>query len=421
MSLQVVYPRCAGLDLHRKAVVACRITCDAAGAPERVVRTFGTMTADLLALGRWLAEGAVTHVAMESTGVYWKPVFNLLEGSFELLLVNAQHMKAVPGRKTDVRDCEWLGDLLRHGLLKASFVPERPQRELRELTRYRTDMIRERAAEVNRIHKTLEGANLKLGTVASDVLGLSGRAILDRIVGGATAGDAAALAQLAHGKLRAKLPALEQALVGVAGPHQQFLLARQLAHVDDLEAIIAALDAELEKRLASVEDTVARLDAIPGVGRHTAEVIVAEVGVSVTRFPDAERLTAWAGLAPAAKMSAGKRKSAGTRKGNTALRTALLEAALAASRTKGTALSARYQRIAGRRGAKKAAIALARHILEVVSVMLRDGVAYEERGPATLDPRTVERRCDRLVEQLRRLGFQAALAPLPVPQEETAA
>jgi transposase len=277
--VEVVYERCSGLDIHKRTVVACRIVPGARGRPEKQIRTFGTLTDELLALADWLAAAGVTHVAMESTGVYWKPLYNLLEGDFALLLVNAQHIKQVPGRKTDVRDCEWIADLLRHGLLRASFVPERPQRELRELTRYRTALARERAAEVNRLQKTLEGANIKLASVASDVLGASGREMLAALAAGAT--DAAALADLAKGRLREKLPQLERALAGCVGAHQRFLLARQLEHLAALDEVLERVSAEVAARVRPFAAAIACLDGIPGIARRTAEVLVAEVGTDL--------------------------------------------------------------------------------------------------------------------------------------------
>ena len=260
--MEVVYERSCGLDLHQRRVVACLITPGPKGKPVKAVRTFGTMTDDLLALGDWLNAAGCTHVAMESTGVYWKPIYNLLEDRFELLLVNAYHIKAVPGRKTDVKDCEWIADLLRHGLLKASFVPDRPRRELRELTRYRTTLVQERSAEVNRLQKTLEGANIKLSAVASNVLGKSGRDMLEALVNGEAA--PAATAQLARGRLRTKLPELERSLTGRLGPHQRFLLAQQLAHVDYLDAAIVRVGTEIATRLRVDDDTLDRLATIPG-------------------------------------------------------------------------------------------------------------------------------------------------------------
>jgi transposase len=415
----VVHPRCAGLDVHLRTVVACRITPDGAGKPRREVKTYRTMAGDLVALADWLSAGDVTHVAMESTGVYWKPVFNLLEQRFHLLLVNAQHIKAVPGRKTDVRDCEWIADLLRHGLLKPSFVPDRAQRELRELTRYRAALTGERAAEVNRVQKTLEGANIKLGAVITNVVGVSGRAMLAAIVGGATQEDAEALARLARGSMKGKIPDLEAALAGRAGAHQRFLLARQLARVDELDAHLADMDAEVAARLAPHAGLLDRLDAIPGVGRRGAEVLLAEIGSDMGRFPTAGHLTAWAGLAPAARVSAGKRRPAGARKGDRFLRAVLVEAAMAAGRGKGTALGARFRRLAGRLGKKKAAVAVARQILVVAYHLVRDGTAYEERGADRVEGRAKERARDRLVRGLRGLGYQVTLTPLPAPDAAT--
>jgi transposase len=280
--MEVIYPHCCGLDVHKREVVACVVSTEPDGTACKEVRAFGTMTPDILALADWLAIQEVSHVAMESTGVYWKPIWNLLEDSFALLLVNARHVKAVPGRKTDVRDCEWLAELLRHGLLTGSYVPDRPQRELRELTRYRASLVRERTAAANRLQKTLEGANIKLASVATDILGKSGREILTALVAGET--DGAALAQLAQGRLREKLPQLERALVGCVGPHQRFLVAEQVAHVDVLDEAIARVSAEIAARVRSAEEAIARLDTIPGVGPTVAEALVAEIGPNPKRF-----------------------------------------------------------------------------------------------------------------------------------------
>ncbi|HVE74838.1 MAG TPA: IS110 family transposase [Mycobacteriales bacterium] len=400
--MEVVYPRCCGLDIHKKLVVACLITPGDDGAPRKEVRSFGTMTDDLLALGDWLVDAGCTHVAMESTGVYWRPLYNLLEESFTLLLVNAQHIKAVPGRKTDVRDCEWIADLLRHGLLRASFVPDRAQRELRDLTRYRTALVQERSAEVNRLQKTLEGANIKLAAVATDVLGKSGRQILERLVGGAT--DAAALAQVAKGRLRQKLPQLERALVGRFGAHQRFLVARQLAHIDDLDETIAQVSAEIAERLGSFEAELARLDEIPGVGRWTAEVIVAELGTDMGRFPTDRHAASWAALCPGNHESAGKRQSGKTRKGNRYLRAALTEAAQAAGRTKDTYLAAQYRRLAARRGKKRAALAVGHTILIIAYHLLRDQTPYQDLGGDYFERRDQRALEHRLVQRLEALG-----------------
>lgn len=407
--MEPLYERCGGLDVHKRTVVACVVVPGPGRQPRKEVRTFGTMTDSLLQLADWLAGHGVTHVALESTGVYWRPIWNILEGQATLLLVNPRHVKQVPGRKTDVRDCEWLADLLRHGLLKASFVPDRAQRELRELTRYRTSLVRERAAEANRVQKTLEGANLKLGDVASDPLGVSGRRMLAALIGGTT--DPVALADLALGHLRAKLPQLERALAGRVGPHQRFLLAHQLAHLDDLDELIERLSAEIAERLRPVEAIVARLDAIPGVGRRTAEVLVAEVGTDPGRFPSAAHLASWAGMCPGNHESAGKRTGGRTRKGNRWLRTALVEAAHAAGHTKHTYLAAQYRRLAARRGVKKAVVAVGHSILTIVYHLLTRPEPYHDLGATYLDDRDRDRLQRRLVGRLETLGYKVNLEP----------
>jgi transposase len=407
--MDAIYERCCGLDIHKKTVVACLIVPGPDGTPVKEIRTFGTMTDELLALADWLAAAGCTHVAMESTGVYWKPVWNLLEGGFELVLANARHIKAVPGRKTDVRDCEWIADLLRHGLLPASFVPDREQRELRELTRYRTALIRERAAEVNRLQKTLEGANIKLGAVATSVVGASGRQMLEALVAGET--DAAALAELAKGRLRDKLSDLERALTGRVGAHQRFLLAAQLAHVDFLDAAIERVSAEIRERLRPLEAAVARLDTIPGVGERTAEVILAEIGADMGRFPTARHLASWAGMCPGNHESAGKRTSGRTRRGSRWLRSALIEAAQAAARTKDTYLAAQYRRLAARRGKKKAAVAVGHTILALAYYLLTRERTYHDLGVAYFDERDRQALERRLVRRLEGLGYKVAIEP----------
>src|SRR6266576_1307027 len=354
--MDVVYTRCCGIDIHKKSAVACVIVSQAKGPPRKEIRTFGTMTDDLLALADWLAAEGVTHVAMESTGVFWKSLFNLLEDRFQLLLVNARDIKQVPGRKTDVKDCEWIADLLRHGLLKASFVPDRPQRELRELVRYRTTLVRERSAEVNRLQKTLEGANIKLASVASDPLGLSGRDMLNALIDGST--DVASMADMARGKMRAKRGLLERALAGRMEAHQRFLLAEQLCHIDGLDEGIARVSAEIAQRMRPFAEALERLDTIPGIGQRMAEILVAEIGIDMSRFPSAAHLASWAGMCPGNQESAGKRKTGRTRKGNVWLRAALIESAHSLGRGRGTYLAAQYRRLTARRGKKKAAVAL---------------------------------------------------------------
>jgi transposase len=365
------------------------------------------MTADLLALGDWLEAGGVTHVAMESTGVYWKPVWNLFEERFALLLVNAAHVKVVPGRKRDVGDAAWLAELLRHGLLSPSFVPDRPARELRELTRYRSGLVRERSAEVNRLHKTLEGANIKLASVASDVTGVSARAMLGELAAGTE--DAAALAELARGQLRRKLPELEQALTGRMGAHQRFMLARHLAHVDFLDEEIAAVGEEIASRMRPFEPQLAILDSIPGVGVWSAQVILAEIGPDMGRFPTAGHLASWAGMCPGHDESAGTRRSGKTRKGSPWLRVTLTEAAYAAGRGKDPYLSGRYGRLIGRRGKKKAAIAVGRSILELCHQLLSTGQLYDpQQARPTPVPIPEEAR---LIRQLEKLGHRVILEP----------
>ncbi|HEV2459920.1 MAG TPA: IS110 family transposase, partial [Ktedonobacterales bacterium] len=401
--MEILYPRCCGLDVHKRTVVACLLVPGPDDQAAKEIRTFGTMTADLLALSDWLAAAGCTHVAMEATGAFWKPIYNLLEDRFAVLVVNAAHIKAVPGRKTDVRDAEWIADLLRHGLLRASFIPERPQRELRELTRYRTTLIQERANEVNRLQKVLEGANIKLASVATDILGRSGRDMLVALVSGTS--DAAALAQLARGRLREKIPQLEQALAGQFGPHHRFLIAQQLAHIDFLDASLERVSAEIAERLRPFEPALERLQTLPGVGRRTAEVLLAEIGADLSRFPSAGHLASWAGLCPGNDESAGKRRSGRTRKGSPWLRTALVEAAQAAARTKDTYLAAQYRRLAARRGAKRAAVAVAHTLLVMVYALLTKQQTYQELGGqyfAARDRQAVQRR---LVHRLEALGY----------------
>jgi transposase len=407
--MRVVHERCCGLDVHKKVVAACVLTPGERGAARKEQRAFGTMTEDLERLAAWLTERGVTHVAMESTGSYWKPVWNVLEERFALVLANAQHVKRVPGRKTDVKDAEWLAELLRHGLVQGSFVPDRAQRELRELTRYRTSLVEERTAAVNRLQKVLEGANVKLASVASDVTGVSARAMLAEIVAGST--DATALAELAVGRLREKIPVLQQALAGHVGPHQRFLLAQQLAHVDFLDEQIARLDAEVAERTRPFEEAIARLDTIPGVSRRVAETLVAEIGVEMARFPTPGHLASWAGMCPGNDESAGKRRSGKTRKGSPALRRALTQAGHAAGRSKTTYLGAQYRRLAARRGAKKATIAVGHTILTIAYYVLTRSTTYADLGSGYFDERDRDGVRRRLVGRLEKLGYKVTTEP----------
>ena len=407
--MEVVYEYCCGLDIHKKTVVACVVVPGPGKQARKEIRTFNTMTADLLELADWLTLQHVTHVALESTGVYWKPAWNVLEGSFNLLLVNARHIKQVPGRKTDVKDCEWIADLLRHGLLRPSFVPDRPHRELREVTRYRTTLVRERSAEHSRIQKTLEGAGIKLGDVASNVLGRSGRQMLDAMVNGAT--DAALLADLAKGSLRGKRAQLERALTGQVGAHQRFLLGQQLAHLDGLDQVIEQLSQEITRRLEPFLDKAERLDAITGVGRRTAEVLLAEVGTDVKRFPTAAHLASWAAMCPGNNESAGKRKSGKTGKGNQWLRSALIGAAHAVAHTKDTYLYSQFHHVAARRGKKRALMAVGHSILTIVWHLLEHDCEYVDLGSPYLEKRDRQQIQRRLVRRLEDFGYKVKLEP----------
>ena len=410
--MEVLYPCCCGLDVHKKTVVACLLRAGAGGQRSREVRTFAAMTDDLLALADWLTTAGCTHVAMESTGVYWKPVYNMLEGRFEVMVVNAAHIRAVPGRKTDRNDAEWIADLLQHGLVRPSFIPDRPQRELRDLTRTRTALIDERSAAVNRLQKVLEDANLKGAGVATDVMGVSGRAMVEAILQGTT--DPAALADLAKGRLRAKRAELERALAGRVSAHHRLLLATHLAHIDFLAEEIARLSAEIAERLRPVEDEVQRLDSIPGVDRQTAEVLVAELGTELGRFPSAAHLASWAGMCPGNRESAGKRRGGKTRKGSRWLRRALIEAACGAVRTKQagrTALAGHYRRLVARRGRQKAIVAVGHRLLIIVYRVLRHGQSYQEPTPNDLDQRRRRRARDRALDQLRQLGYDVTVTP----------
>ncbi len=400
--LRVVYERCAGCDVHKKTVVVHVVVPGHGEA-----RTFGTATRDLLTLVAWLETLEITHVAMESTGVYWKPLYNLLETTgMTVYVVNAAHMKAVPGRKTDVQDAEWICDLMRHGLLKASLIPSRPQRELRELVRYRLSLVSERTAEANRIQKVLEGGNIKLGSVVSDILGKSGRAMLEGLAAGRLPED---LAALAEPRLRATREELTEALRGRLTPHQHLMLRLQLDHVRYLDEQIEAVEAEVERRLAPFAVQMTQLDTIPGVSERVAEVVLAEIGIDMARFPSAAHLTSWGGMCPGSNESAGKRRSGRTRKGSPTLRRTLTEAGHAAGRSKNTYLGAVYRRIAARRGQKRAAIAVGRRILEIAYYVLRDGVGYEDLGVNFYDEHRRDAVVRNAVKRLARLGYKVTV------------
>lgn len=396
--MDVVYKKCCGLDVHKKLIVACILD-----DTKKEIRTFGAMTGDILELVDWIKSTDCEAVAMESTGVYWKPIYNLLElENITTLVVNAKHMKAVPGRKTDVKDSEWIAQLLKHGLLSASFIPSREQRELRELVRYRRSISEERVREVTRIQKILEGANIKLSSVASNIMGVSGRNMLDAIVKGNI--DPISLSQMAKASLRGKIPELQQALTGLIGEHQRMILKSQLIHIDFLDSQIDELSEEIARRLQSENEIIEILDTIPGINRKAAELIIAEIGTDMSRFPTASHLASWAGLCPGNNESAGKKKNSSTHDGNKHIRAIMVETALANRHTK-SYFSSQYKRIAARRGKNRAAIAVAHSMLIVVYNMISKKQPYQEIGQDHFDKLNSQYRAKKLINQLESLGY----------------
>ena len=405
--MHVVYSSCCGLDVHKRSITACLLLSGSGGKGHHEIRRFGTMTRDLLELADWLQCHHVTHVAMESTGVYWKPVWNILEGQFEVVLVNAQHIKAVPGRKTDIKDCQWIAELLQHGLLRGSFVPPTPIRQLRDLTRMRTSLRQDHTAIANRMQKILEDANIKLAAVASDWLGVSGRAILSQLLAGEE--DAEKLAELSRGRLRSKLPAMQLALEGRMTEHHRWMLRVLHEQLLFLEVQIAKLEAKIQDQLSDYQEAIALCTTIPGIEEVAAANLIAEIGVNMAQFPSAQHLASWAGICPGNHESAGKRLSGKPRKGSAWLRRSLCQAAWAASHTKETYLAARFRRLAARKGKKRAIVAVAHTILVSLYHMLKNKQLYRELGADFVDRRNAENVKRYFLKRLERLGLQVTV------------
>ena len=409
--MDVLFRCCAGLDVHKKNVVVCVRRVDEGGKVHKLTRTFGTFTRQILEMSDWLAAEGVCQTAMESTGVYWKPIYNLLEGRMPVILVNAAHIKQVPGRKTDAKDCEWIAECLQHGLLRGSFVPPQPLRELRDLTRHRAKLVDSRTAVINRLQKTLEDANIKLASVVTDVTGVSAQDMLQSLVEGVE--DPEQLAQMARGRMRGKIRALKLALEGKMTEHHRFMIDLMLREIATFNEFIGQVSAKIEELMRPFAEQIERLKEVPGIDRTTAENIVAEVGVDMSQFPSAAHLASWAGVCPGNNVSAGKRKSGRTTKGNRWLRRALTQAAWAASRTKGTYLSAQYHRLSPRRGKKRAIVAMAHTILQSTFHLLKSSVHYQELGADYFDRLDPEATTRYLVKRLQRLGYVVELKPTP--------
>jgi transposase len=409
--MQVIHSVCAGMDVHKKDVKVCLVSRNQQGQRQEEVRTFSTMTGELLKLRDWLQDHGCKVVAMESTGVYWKPIFNLLEGDFTVMLVNPAHIKQVPGRKTDVKDCQWLAQLLEHGLVKGSFIPPVEIRDLRDLTRYRRQLVNEKSAEVNRLQKLLENANIKLASVATDVMGVSGRAILTAMLAGVS--DPKQLAELSKGRLRNKKAELQAALEGRFRPHHARLLGRMLAHIDFLEESIAECEAEIEVMCAPFAEEIEHLDTVTGIDKRSAQDIIAEIGVDMSHFPSHKHLCSWAKLCPGNNESGGKRKSSKIGKGNKWLRSTLVECAQAAGHSKDTYLGSQFRRFAARKGGKRAAVVVAHSMLEAIYFILRDKVPYRELGGDYLDQRNRNQIIRHHVRRLQSLGLKVEVQPLP--------
>jgi transposase len=409
-SMEVILGCCAGLDVHKESVQACVRRMGAGGKLEQEVRGWGTMTSALMEMAEWLAAAGVRHVAMESTGVYWKPIFNILEERFEILLVNARQFRNVPGRKTDIKDCQWIAQLLQHGLLKGSFIPPRPQRELRDLTRQRAQIMDERSRISNRIQKVLEDANVKLGSVASNVVGVSGRLMLEAIIGGQD--DAEKLANLAQRSLRSKIPQLQQTLYGRLTEHHRWMLGLLMDQLSSNEALVERLDERIAQCTRPLEPVLERLDEIPGIDVRVAQVLLAEIGPEMKPFPSDAHLASWAGICPGNNESAGKKRSGKTTKGSRWLRQALVQAAWAAARKKDSYFQAHARNLMHRRGRKRGLVAVAHSLLLVIYHMLKEGTRYRDLGPQFLDRLRATHLVRFHVRRLQQLGLQVELKPL---------
>lgn len=407
--MENIFLRCAGLDVHKASVEACVRRMEPNGQLHQQTRHWGTMTRDILMMTDWMAAQGVTHVALESTGVYWKPIYNILEGRFTVLLVNARHLKQVPGRKSDIRDCQWIAQLLQHGLLKASFIPSRPQRELRDLTRHRTQLVEEKTRTSNRIEKVLEDANIKLGSVASEVMGVSGRAMIQALL--ESEKDSAQIADLARRSLRGKIPELQKALEGHLTEHHRFLLRLLWKELTQQEALIAELEARIQERTRCFAPQIERLDGVPGVDRRVAEVVLAELGSDMNPFPTHRHLSAWAGMCPGNEESAGKRRKRRITPGNRWLKRTLVQAAWAATHTKNSYLASQYRRLAARRGKKRALVAVGHSILVILYYLLKEGRHYADLGNDFFDRLEPQRLTRYYVNRLQHLGHKVTLEP----------
>ena len=407
--MENIFLRCAGLDVHKASVEACVRRMEPNGQLHQQTRHWGTMTRDILMMTDWMAAQGVTHVALESTGVYWKPIYNILEGRFTVLLVNARHLKQVPGRKSDIRDCQWIAQLLQHGLLKASFIPSRPQRELRDLTRHRTQLVEEKTRTSTRIEKVLEDANIKLGSVASEVMGVSGRAMIQALLEGEK--DSAQIADLARRSLRGKIPELQKALEGHLTEHHRFLLRLLWKELTQQEALIAELEARIQERTRCFAPQIERLDGVPGVDRRVAEVVLAELGSDMNPFPTHRHLSAWAGMCPGNEESAGKRRKRRITPGNRWLKRTLVQAAWAATHTKNSYLASQYRRLAARRGKKRALVAVGHSILVILYYLLKEGRHYADLGNDFFDRLEPQRLTRYYVNRLQHLGHKVTLEP----------